>query len=98
MRTDDKCLRAFTKLRAFSWDSINHHWNVQLNPLAPPVFRPWFRMGEFLVVHTNLMIAAAIFLRGHKQGWRFHTSTTTDALIVLMLLNTNTLHRRAHLA
>ena|ERR1700741_179110 len=53
MRTDDKCLRAFIELRAFSWSPINDQWNVQLNPLATPVFRPSFCLSEFLVVHTN---------------------------------------------
>jgi hypothetical protein len=79
MRTDDKCLRAFIELRAFSRGSINDHWNVQVNPLAPPVFRPSFCMSEFLVVHTNN--DSRYFPVWPQMGMAFQTSTSTDAFI-----------------
>ena len=52
MRTDHKCLRTFIELRVFIWGWVNDNWNVQINPLAAPVFQPSF-FSAILVVHKN---------------------------------------------
>ncbi len=53
MRTDHKCLRTFIELRALIWGWVNDNWNVQINPLAAPVFQPSNFVSEFLVAHTK---------------------------------------------
>ena len=53
MRTDHECLRTFIELPALIWGWINNNWNVQINPLAAPVFQPSFCISEILVVHTK---------------------------------------------
>ena len=53
MRTHHKRLRTFIELWAFPWGSVNNNWNIQINPLATPVFQPSFCTTEFLVEHTK---------------------------------------------
>ena len=53
MRTDDQCLRTFIELRAFIWGWVNDNWNIQINPLAAPVFQQAHFMSKFLVAHTK---------------------------------------------
>ncbi len=42
MRTDHNCFRTFIKLRSIPWVSVNDNWNIQINPLAAPLFQPSF--------------------------------------------------------
>ncbi|HYL61105.1 MAG TPA: hypothetical protein VE077_00665, partial [Candidatus Methylomirabilis sp.] len=70
MRTHYKCLRIFVKLRAVTWRSVNDDWNVQINPLAAAVLRPWFWTPESLVVHTKSGYDA-ILLSPTNVGRRF---------------------------
>jgi hypothetical protein len=70
MGTDYKCLRAFIELRAFIWWSINNNWNVQINPLAAPVFQPSLGISQFRVVHTD-QDRTLISCLGTNEGWRF---------------------------
>ena len=70
MRTDHKCLRTFIELRALPRGSVDENWNVQINPLAAPVFQPSFGISQFRVVHTD-QDRTLISCLGTNEGWRF---------------------------
>ena len=52
MRVDYQCLGTFIELPPFCLRPVNDNWNVQINPLAAPVFQPSSYSG-ILVVHTK---------------------------------------------